>query len=152
MFVNTLPNLPAIPDSREQAGEGKILEHTVTLEERFTVFTIKYPEFREEYQKVVNNISFKDEKYIPKEILKDRLDEILSVIERDYGDIEKSNLSNVFGELSQKIEDEFFAKQRMKYSKILEQAEKSGDENLMKETMEALHKINSNKHKKSVPE
>lgn len=150
MFVNTMPKEGHTIQAEEKIDQQ---DTAPTLEERLIAFKMKYPEETKDYQEILDSIYFKNEKFIPKDISKDRLQIVTSTIERDYGNLEKENLKLVFKELSDKLREQFFESLRNKYTRELLEAEKespSADgEEKVKNIMQSLHEINSQKHKKS---
>lgn len=144
-YINSLPKDGQIVSENKEED----IDNGLTLSERMVAFKLVYPEIATDLDSKIEKIKFGDEKIVLSEISKDRLTTATSTIERDYGSLDKNSLNTVFDELFKKIENNFFEMLKSKYTRILERAEKAGDEVVVDNMMKILQEINSIRHKKS---
>lgn len=118
-----------------------------TIEERFIALHQRYgnDKINERYIALIN-LNFDDHQIIIPEIDENKMSALISIIERDYGYLPEDERNLVFSEFAKKIEDNFFAKMRLNYSRLLEKADDENNETEVNNLLIKLQTLNQRRH------
>ncbi len=136
----------AQPGTQKEIIETMTRE-TITVEERFMAIVLRYPsEKSTEYKNTLEKTLFEDEQYTFPPIDAERLTQLFSIVERDYGTLPEAERDMVVQELFSKLIEKFYATIRTTLGHKLEEAERSHDDSAAHLLMTKLHMLNQRRH------
>ncbi len=121
----------------------------LTAYERLTALRKVFPSPAIEVQvEALNTLSVGDTIFSAPSVGEDRLDRALIVVEREYSALSETDRVALSKELVEKVAQEFLNSLRADYSRLLQQAEREGDEVLIVKLSSLLETITKRRHER----
>lgn len=123
------------------------VQETITSEERFIALAAQYPTEAIVAQRgALSALSFGEHRFAFPLVTPERMIEITTLVEREYGVLSLEERDALAEELAQKLTERFFAQVRNELTMILQDAESRNDETLVHKTMHELQELNKRRH------
>ena len=123
------------------------VQETITPEERFIALAAQYPTEAIVAQRgALSALSFGEHRFAFPLVTPERMIEITTLVEREYGVLSLEERDALAEELAQKLTERFFAQVRNELTMILQDAESRNDETLVHKTMHELQELNKRRH------
>jgi DNA primase len=151
-IVREIAQFASHAPTAEQAASTEIPSNTdtVSVEERFIALVTRYPTKETLEQKdMLTALAFDGHVFAFTPVSEEKMIELLALAERDYGYLPDEEKTMVVAELAKKLEGRFYDDLRAVYSRLLETAERSGDESGAHDLMIKLQSLNQRRHESS---
>ena len=123
------------------------VQETITPEERFIALAAQYPTEAIVAQRgALSALSFGEHRFAFPLVTPERMIEITTLVEREYGVLSLEERDALAEELAQKLTERFFFFFRNELTMILQDAESRNDETLVHKTMHELQELNKRRH------